>query len=124
MSNRLHFTGRLAAAPERREGNSGSVVKLTLMRNEYAGKDAGGNTRERVVALPITAFGRQGDAIYNHCRKGCQLGVEVRVENNRYTDGNGNERFDYNFIVEEFEFGAPGEAKRGELQNRSGNTEA
>ena len=118
MANRFHYTGRLAAAPERREGPNGPVVRVTLIRNEYAGKDGDGNPRDRVVAIPVTAFGSKADAIYNNCRKGCQLGVQLRVENNRYTDAAGAERFDYNFVVDELEFGAPGEAKRSELASR------
>lgn len=118
MSNLLHFDGRLADAPQRGEGEN-APCRIRLIRNEHAGNDGQGNPRpERVVSVPFTAFGGRGRAIAEHTKKGDQLIVTARVENNRYIDGQGIERFDYNFVIEDFDFGAPGELKRAELASR------
>ena len=108
MSNLLHFDGRLADAPQRGDGEN-APAKFRLIRNEHAGTDSAGNAKERTVGIPFTAFGAKGRTIAQHARKGDQLIVTARVENNRFTDGQGIERFDYNFVVEDFDFGAPGE---------------
>lgn len=116
--NILNFVGRCAAAPESKQANGTTVVKFRLVRNEFAGKNDDQTNRERVVTIPFTAFGKKAEAIGTHVRKGDQLVITASVENNRFTDGAGIERFDYNFIVQEFEFGAPGDEKRRELARR------
>lgn len=116
--NKLIFAGRVAAAPELKRTGTTSVVKFRLLRNEYAGKDDAGQSIERQVAVPFTTFGKRAEAISEHVLKGDQLIVEASLENNRYMDSQGIEHFDYNFIVSEFEFGAPGEEKRRQLEAR------
>lgn len=112
--NTLHFVGRLAEAPQAGQGNA--PTKFRLIRNEFAGVDEGSNERkERVVSLPFVVFGARGKSLADLARKGDQLHVTARLENNRYTDSEQIERFDYNFVVTDYEFGAPGEQKRAEL---------
>lgn len=118
--NKLFFTGRVAAAPEFKRHGATAVTKFRLIRNEYAGKDDKNEAMERQVAVPFTAFGKIAEAISEHVLKGDQLVIEARLENNKFTDGQGVERYDYNFIVAEFEFGAPGEEKRKQLAERAG----
>lgn len=116
--NQFNFDGRLAKAPALSGRGEAAVAKLTLIRNDYAGKDKETNaTRERQVAIPFTAFRAQAEAIAEHCMKGDQLIVTARIENNVYTK-DGEDRYDYNFVIESFDFGAPGEAKRAELAKR------
>lgn len=116
MSNKGFYTGRLAKAVElTRHAGDVVVAKFTLMRNENMGKDEQGNARdERVVALQFTAFGGRAEAISNHVMVGDALQVEYRIENNNYKK-DGVDQFGHNFVIEEFEFGAPGEAKRAQL---------
>lgn len=119
MSNILVFTGRVARAPVLTRPGSTAVCKFTLMRNEYAGKDEGGQARdERVVAIPFTFFGGRAEAIAENVKEGDQLIVEARVQNNNYESG-GETKYDYNFVGENFEFGAPGKAKRAQLDARA-----
>lgn len=118
MSNAYHFEGRLADEPQ--AGNTESApCRFRLIRNEHVGTDGNGQARpERVVSIPFAAFGGRGRAIAQHARKGDQLIVTAHIENNRYTDANNVEHFDYNFVVDDFSFGAPGEIKRQELAAR------
>ena len=48
-----------------------------------------------------------------------QLIFTYRIENNNWTDGEGKDQYGYNFIVDGFEFGAPGQAKRDEMNAAS-----
>lgn len=117
--NKLVFVGRVASAPTLRQQGDVTVVTFTLIRNEYAGHDEGKDeAKERKVAVQFTAFGKRGEAISRHVRTGDQLIVEARLENNNYTDGQGVERYGFNFVAQDFEFGAPGEASRRELESR------
>ncbi|CAE6850767.1 Single-stranded DNA-binding protein [Paraburkholderia aspalathi] len=119
--NKLFFTGRVAAAPILTNHGETKVTKFTLIRNEYAGRDEGsGESKERQVSIQFTAFGSRGEAIAKNVLKGDQLIVEARLSNNDFTDGEGVERYGFNFVVADFEFGAPGEAKREQLAKRRG----
>ena len=121
MPNAFHFDGNVASAPIlTRPGNS-SICKFTLIRNEFAGTDDQGTARpERKVAIQFTAFGKRGEAIAQHASQGDQLIVTARIDNNNYTNGDGVEVFGFNFVVEDFSFGAPGARKREQLAARSG----
>lgn len=109
------FTGRVAKAPSITGSDTRAVCRFTLMENEYAGKDKeSGEARERTVALPFTAFGPRAQAIAKNALKGDQLIVSYRVENNVY-EKDGETVYGYNFVVEDFSFGAPGKEKREQL---------
>jgi single-strand DNA-binding protein len=105
------FTGRVGAAPTTQGNGENAVTKFTLIKNEYAGKDQNDETKERVVSIQFTAFRSKAEAIAKFVNKGDQLIVSYRIENNRYTK-DGEEIFGYNFIVDDFEFGAPGSISR------------
>ncbi len=108
------FIGNLAKAATITGSGDRAVCKFTLIANEYAGKDKdSGETRQRVVSIQFTTFRQRGEAIVQHALKGDQLIVHYRIENNHYTDkSSGEEVYGYNFIVENFTFGAPGKEKR------------
>lgn len=114
--NKIHFTGRLASAPTQTGAGDKAVVKFTLIRNDYAGKDEGGESKTRTVAIQFTAFRAKGEAIAKNCMKGDQLIVSATISNNNYTDKEGVERYDFNFVVDDFEFGAPAAEKRAALE--------
>jgi single-strand DNA-binding protein len=103
------FAGRVAADPET-NGQENSVTRLTLMTNEYTGE----GKDERTVSIPFTAFGKRGEVIANNVRKGDQLIVTYRIENNRWQK-DGVDQYGYNFIIQDFEFGAAGAATREAL---------
>jgi single-strand DNA-binding protein len=112
----LHFTGRIAAAPALTGADDRAVCRFTLISNEYAGKDDdSGERKERAVSVQFTAFQAKAEAIAKHCCKGDQLAVIASIQNNNWKDNDGNDHYDFNFIVDKFEFGAPGEIKRARL---------
>lgn len=108
------FVGNLAGAPTITGNGDRAVAKLTLISNEYAGKDQDGNAREKAVSIQFTAFRGKAEALAKHTRKGDQIIVVYRIENNNYQK-DGEDVYGYNFIVEDFAFGAPGKIKRDEL---------
>jgi single-strand DNA-binding protein len=115
--NSFNFIGRLAAAPAMTGSGDRAVTKFKLIQNRYAGKDEAGDALETVVAIQFTAFRGRAEAIAKNCFKGDQLAVTAHVQNNNYSK-DGVDMYDFNFLVDEFEFCAPGEAKRQELAGR------
>lgn len=109
------FVGHLANAPTLTGAGDRAYAKFVLISNEFAGTDqATGERRERQVGLQFTAFRAKAEAIAKHARKGDQLIVTYRIENNTY-EKDGQEVYGYNFLLEDFTFGAPGKIKREEL---------
>jgi len=106
------FVGNLAKTPTITGAGERAVARFTLIANEYAGKDhETGQARERSVSIQFTAFRSKAEAIAKNAMKGDQLIVEFRIENNNY-EKEGEVAYGFNFIVEDFQFGAPGKEKR------------
>lgn len=118
MPNTYHFDGRCADVPTFTQHGETRVLKFRLLRNEYSGRDADGNAKERVVSIPFTAFNGIADTLQKTLMKGDQLIVTASVQNNNYKDGEDRDRYDYNFVVDDFTYGAPGAAKREQLAMR------
>lgn len=89
-------------------------VQIPLIGNDYAGKSEDGEAVERATQIYFTAFGAKARAIVDNCRKGDQLIVNGRVQSNNYSRA-GKMVYAYNFVLEDFRFGAPGRVKREEL---------
>jgi single-strand DNA-binding protein len=103
-----------------RGGGTTQVCYFTLLKNEFAGKDDKGDSQERKVAISFTAFGKKAELISEQVCAGDQLIVGYRVANND-REQNGAVTYNFSFIVEEFDFGAPGEIKRGRLAQAKEN---
>ncbi len=116
--NKCFFTGRVAKSVTVAGSGEKAVAKFTLIDNEYAGKDATGAAKERTVAIQFTAFARRAEALGKNVQVGDQLIIEYRIANNNYTDKDGVEHYGFEFIVEDFTFGAPGAVKREMLQEQ------
>ena len=112
------FTGRLAKAPTLTGNGDKVFAKFTLISNEYVGRDERDQAKTKAVSIQFTAFRGRAETIARNCMKGDQLIVVYSIENNNYDDGAGNTVYGYNFIVEDFEFGAPGAEKREQLAHR------
>ena len=120
----LTAIGNLARNPELTAKGDVTYARFCLIGNDYAGKDEEDGPREVVTSLWFVAFGALGETIARTARKGDQLIVNAHVRADQWTDKQGERRYDYSFVVQGFRFGAPGRAKREELQGRNGTAES
>ena len=110
------FVGNLAKSVALTGNGDRTVARFTLISNEYAGKDKEtGEARERSVSVQFTAFRAKAEAIAKNAMKGDQLIVDYRIENNTYQKDD-EDVYGYNFMVEDFTFGAPGKEKREQFR--------
>ena len=114
----LTAIGNLAKDPELLAKADVTYTRFCLVGNDYAGKDEEGSAREVSTSLWFVAFGALGEAIARNARKGDQLILDARIRANNWTDKQGEKQYDYSYIVQGFRFGAPGKAKREELDSR------
>ena len=119
-SFQLTAIGNLAKNPELVAKGDVSYTRFCLIGNDYAGKDEDGAAREIVTSVWFVAFGGLGEAIASNALKGDQLILDARIRSNNWIDQQGERQYDYSFIVDGFRFGAPGKAKRDELELRRG----
>ncbi|MDP4573460.1 single-stranded DNA-binding protein [Pseudomonas sp. LPH60] len=120
MQNNV-FVGNLAKAPTLSGSGDRAVCRFTLIENEFAGRDAEGKAKQRTTSIEFVAFRAKAEAIAKSAMKGDQLIINYRIENNNYTPQGSNEtRYGFNFITEEFKFGAPGSEKRAQWANHNG----
>jgi single-strand DNA-binding protein len=119
----LTAVGNLATEPELAAKGGTNYARICLVGNDYAGKDSEGNAREAVTSVWFTAFEGLGETIAKNARKGDQLILQAQVRSNNWVDKDGEKRYDYSFVIQNFKFGAPGRAKREELAARRGESE-
>ncbi len=117
MSNLFIFIGRLSGPVEITKHGDTTVGKFTLLRNEFAGLDKNDKRKERVVSIQFTVFGSRAEALAEYTAKGDQLVVQASLSNNNF-ERNGETVYGYNFVVDSFEFGAPGPETRKRLAER------
>ena len=107
--------GNLAKDPELLAKADVTYTRFCVVGNDYAGKDDEGRTREVATSLWFVAFGSLGEIIAQNARKGDQLILQAQIRANNWTDKEGERRYDYSFVVQNFRFGAPGKIKREAL---------
>ena len=120
----LIAVGNLAKNPELIVKGDTTYTRMCLVGNDYAGRDADGNTRELATSLWFVAFEGLGEAIARNVRKGDQLIVQAQIRANNWMDRDGEKQYDHSYVIQSFKFGAPGKAKREELALRRASQDA
>lgn len=111
------FVGKLAGAPSLTRGNV-TRCNFTLIENRRGAKDeVTGKRKEYTTALPFVAFGPLAEFVADNFRKGCQMIAKFDIRNNNYEGDNGTV-YNYDFVLDHAEFGAPGPAKRAEFASQ------
>jgi single-strand DNA-binding protein len=115
--------GNLAKDPEVGQKGDTTYVRIRLVGNDFAGKDAHGNPREAVTGLWFVAFDGLGEAIAKNARVGDQLILSAQIRDDNWTDKDGKKQYDHSYVIQSFRFGAPGKVKREELAGRRSEIE-
>jgi single-strand DNA-binding protein len=101
--NSIQLVGRLTRDPDLTytKGNGLAVVKFTLAVNRPRfNKDK----PQEADFINCVCFGKRAEAIANYVQKGHRLGVIGRLQINKYTDKEGNNRWSSDVVVSDFEF--------------------
>ncbi|MDU2063750.1 MAG: single-stranded DNA-binding protein [Sporomusaceae bacterium] len=97
--NSITILGRFTDNPESKTTNDGKVIAhFTLADNR--GQDQASFFR-------CTAFGKQAEMILNSCQKGHRFGVCGRMEEQAWTDNQGQQRRNWQVAVSQIEFIEP-----------------
>ena len=104
--NKLIFMGRLCDEPEVRfsTGDNATCVANFRLAVDKRFKNKNDPNAPTADFFRITAFGKLGEFVQNYLHKGTKIVMSGRIENNNYTDANGNKVYRDQIIAEEIEF--------------------
>lgn len=113
--NKVIFMGRLTRDPETRysmkaNGEQTAVGKFSLaVDRRGAGKDA----EVSADFFNCTAFGKQAEFVEKYLKKGTKVLVVGRLQNDNYTNKNGEKVYSVQVITDEIEFAESKAAQGG-----------
>jgi single-strand DNA-binding protein len=84
MLNKIQIIGRLGADPEVKQTTGGTTVCRLRVAVTETFKDRDGNKKERAEWFTLKAFGKTGEILGEHCRKGRLMYFEGRQETEQY----------------------------------------
>jgi single-strand DNA-binding protein len=118
--NKVLLIGNLTRDPELRYTPKGTaVVDVGLAINRRYQVE--GETKEEVVFVDITFWGRQAETINQYCKKGRPLFVEGRLQLDTWDDRqSGQKKSKLRVVGENFQFlGGPRESGEGDPASRA-----
>ena len=115
--NKVILLGNLTREPEIRYSKGAkqmAVARFSLAVNRRFAKDGETNAD----FLNCTAFGKTDEFVEKYFRQGSRMSLVGRIENNNYTNKNGEKVYSFQIIVEEVEFA---ERKSAQSNNQTQN---
>ena len=122
--NRVFLIGRLTRDPEMSvlAKSNTSVTKFSLANNRVF--VTGGEKRDQTSFFNCIAWGKPGEVIAQHCKKGQRIGIEGRLQQRSWQDQNGQKRNTVEIVVENFQFLSGGPGQQGGESQSFGSDEA
>lgn len=115
--NKVILLGNLTRDPEIRYSQGEkqmAVARFSLAVNRRFAKDGETNAD----FLNCTAFGKTAEFVEKYFRQGSRMSLVGRIENNNYTNKNGEKVYSVQIMVEEVEFA---ERKSSQSNNQTKN---
>lgn len=99
--NKVILMGRLTRDPEMRYGQSGTGIASFSLAVDRRFKREG---QAEADFFNCTAFGKQGEFVEKYLRKGTKVLLEGEIQQNNYTNKDGQEVRSYQVITNSIEF--------------------
>ncbi len=122
--NQVNFMGRLCADPEIRYISGENATCVANFRIAVDKRFKNKNSDATADFFRITAFGKLGEFAEKYLHQGTKIVMTGRIENNNYTDANGNKVFSDQIIAENIEFAESKKAAESNGVNTSSNNSA
>ena len=100
MFNKVILAGNLTRDIEMRNTPTGLAIANTGIASNRKFKSQTGESKEEVLFLDITFFGRTAEVAHQYLRKGSKILVDGRLKLDQWTDTSGQKRSKYSLVVE------------------------
>lgn len=110
--NKVMLMGRLTRDPDVRYGQGGNqtaVARFSIAVDRRFKREG----QPTADFFNCTAFGKQAEFVEKYLHKGIKMVVIGSIQNDNYTDNNGNQRYSVQIIVDELEFAESKNAQSG-----------
>lgn len=113
--NRVILIGRLTKDPDFRQTQSGiSSCKFSIAVDR---KYKSSNGEKQTDFINVQAWRNTAEFVSRYFEKGSKIVVEGSLQNNNWTDNNGNKHYDYVVIADSVEFGETKQKETGTSEN-------
>ncbi|MCU0821515.1 MAG: single-stranded DNA-binding protein [Spirochaetes bacterium] len=102
--NRITLIGRLTKEPELRYTQGGAAIGNFSIANNRSYSTNTGEKKDEVSYFDCVAWGKLGEIIVEHCKKGRRIAIEGRLQQRRWEDKEGGKRSKIEIVVENFQF--------------------
>lgn len=110
--NKVIVMGRLTRDPEVRysqNGNSMAIARFSIAVDRRFKREG----EPEADFFNCTAFGKQGEFVEKYLHKGVKIVVEGRIQNDNYTNKDGQQVYSVRIMVENLEFAESKNAVQG-----------
>jgi len=107
--NKVFLVGRLTRDPEVRAAGTTTVAKFSIAVDRRFKREG----EPEADFFNCTAFGKQADFVERYLRRGIKMVVVGRIQNDNYTNRNGEKVYSVQVMVDELEFAESKNAQGG-----------
>jgi single-strand DNA-binding protein len=111
MYQKIYLAGNLGQDPELRYTPNGTAVTRFSVATNERWTDREGQQQDRTIWWRVSVWGRQGEAVSEHLRKGSQVFIEGRMDPDPETGGpsiwtgrDGQARASYEIVAQRVQF--------------------
>ena len=102
--NKVILMGRLTRDPEVRYGGNDNQMAIARFDLAVDRKFTRQGDKETADFFNCTAFGKQGEFVERYLKKGTKILLTGRIQNNNYTNKDGQKVYGVQIMAEEIEF--------------------
>jgi single-strand DNA-binding protein len=126
MYQKIFLTGNLGRDPEMRYTPNGTAVTRFSVATNETWTDQNGQRQDRTIWWGVSVWGKQGEAVSEHLRKGSQVFIEGRMDPDPESGGprlwtgrDGQTRASFDIVAQSVKFVGRrgGAASYGELRD-------
>lgn len=93
--NNVNLLGRISTELNLKEINNKKILNFSIAINDI---------KDKTSFIPITAFDTLAENISKYQKKGNQIAISGFLQDNNYTDKDGNKRYSLNIIASRVDF--------------------
>lgn len=98
--NKVILMGRLTRDPEVRYSNDMAIARFSIAVDRRFKREG----QPEADFFNCTAFGKLGEFVEKYLHKGIKIALDGEIQNDNYTDKNGNKQYSVRIIANSIEF--------------------